>query len=289
MENQAGGSHMISFDFEYYKPTTIQQAVQFFQHLRLQGKKPVYYGGGTEIISMARLNYLSPKAVVDIKGITECHVMGFQPPNQLVLGAALTLTQVSEANWFPLLGKATRGIADHTIRNKITLGGNICGRIIYREAVLPFLLTDSLVVLAGPTGIRTLPIHQVFNEYLHLGDDEFLVQIMTDRRGLDLPSICVKKTKLEIIDYPLVTIAALKKEGKIRAAFSGVCAFPFRSMEIEQILNKKQIPRQTRVEQVISHLPASVLNDIQGSAGYRKFVLQNTLLDILEKLEGERQ
>jgi CO/xanthine dehydrogenase FAD-binding subunit len=278
---------MISFDFEYYKPTTIPEAIRTFQYLSSEKKTPIYYGGGTEIISMARLNYLHPRAVIDIKGIPDCHVNGYQH-NNLVLGAALTLTQVSVSNPFHLLSQASSGVADRTNRNKITLGGNICGRIIYREAVLPFLLADSQVVIAGQNGLRTQPINQVFNEYLRLGSGEFLVQVITDRSYLDLPFVCVKKTQLEVIDYPLVTIAALKKENKIRVAFSGVCAFPFRSVEMELILNNKNIPLQDRVEQAILHLPAPILNDLQGSDGYRRFVLKNTLIDTLEKMGGDQ-
>jgi CO/xanthine dehydrogenase FAD-binding subunit len=66
---------MISFDFEYYRPTTIEEAVHVFQQADSNGKEPLYYSGGTEIISMARLNQLRTGAVIDIKGIPECNVL----------------------------------------------------------------------------------------------------------------------------------------------------------------------------------------------------------------------
>ena len=55
-------------------------------------------------------------------------------------------------------------MADHTARGKITLGGNICAQIFYREAVLPFLLADSEVIIAGPKGMKVAAINQVFDE-----------------------------------------------------------------------------------------------------------------------------
>ena len=41
---------MIPFDFDYDRPSSVQLAVHTFQSLQKQGKNPIYFGGGTEII-----------------------------------------------------------------------------------------------------------------------------------------------------------------------------------------------------------------------------------------------
>lgn len=64
---------MIPDDFEYYRPTSIREAVQLDQTLRKQGKIPAYYSGGTEIITLTRINMFVTDAVIDIKGIPECN------------------------------------------------------------------------------------------------------------------------------------------------------------------------------------------------------------------------
>lgn len=58
---------MIPFDFEYYKPETVEEATLLYAELNSQRKKPVYYGGGTEIISMSRALNRYTEAVIDIK------------------------------------------------------------------------------------------------------------------------------------------------------------------------------------------------------------------------------
>ena len=63
---------MIPYDFEYYKPETIEEATLLYLELKIQGKKPIYYGGGTEIISMSRSFNRYTEAIIDIKGIVEC-------------------------------------------------------------------------------------------------------------------------------------------------------------------------------------------------------------------------
>jgi CO/xanthine dehydrogenase FAD-binding subunit len=275
---------MISFDFEYYRPTTVEEAVRLFQQVDSNGKEPLYYSGGTEIISMARLNQLRTGAVIDIKGIPECNVLQIHQ-ELLVIGAAITLTALSEANLFPLLGETVRDAADHTNRNKITVGGNLCGKFFYREALLPFLLADSQVVLAGTKGIRHVPVHQILNGEPRLEKGELLVQILSDRRYLELPFVTVKKTKMEKIDYPIVRISALKTKEGIRVAFSGVSAVPFRSWKLEEVLNDASLPLEERIESVIRLWPVPILNDILSSAAYRKFVLRNTLSDTMTALE----
>jgi len=275
---------VIPFDFEYYKPSSMMEAVDTFRLLNTQGKAPLYFNGGTEIISMARRSHIFTEAVIDIKGIPECNTLNVQN-EKLVIGASITLTQLAESEIFPLLGRAARKVADHTVRTKLTIGGNICGKITFREAVLPFLLSDSTVILAGPKGIRHVPIHQVFNKTLKLEQGEFLVQLVTDIDYSQFPFMSIKKTKQETSAYPLISIDSLKKDGQIRFAFSGVCPFPFRSSTIEQILNDKNIPLELRINKALSILPASTNDNLEASAEYREFILKNTLSAIIKVFE----
>ncbi|MFC7392163.1 FAD binding domain-containing protein [Scopulibacillus cellulosilyticus] len=277
---------MIGFDFEYFKPKTVADAVKLFQILEEQGKQPVYYAGGTELITLGRLNQVSFGSVIDIKGIPDCCVYGYSE-QELVIGSSISLTYLADMRDFPLLGQTAGRVADHTARNKITIGGNICGRIIYKEAVLPFLLTDSRVLVAGRNGSRMVPVTDLFNKGLHLANGDWMVQFFTDRNMLSLPFYTVKKRKLDVIDYPLLTLAALRKDDEIRVAVSGLCDFPFRSKEIEAVLNDRSMTKNTRILQAVERLPGPVLNDWIASAEYRIFVLKNTLMEMLSALEGD--
>jgi CO/xanthine dehydrogenase FAD-binding subunit len=276
---------MISFDFEYYRPRSLNEAVNTCNSLTSQGRKAIYYAGGTEIISMARMNKLHFNAVIDIKEIPECNVLQMQN-NGITIGSAVTLTKIAETNLFPLLTKAAKAAADHTSRDKITIGGNICGLIPYHEALLPFLLCDSLVISAGNDGLKKIPLTQVFDQKLKRDKGELLVQIITDKSFADVTFEFVKRTKMEEIDYPLVTIAVIKKDDRIRAAFSGVCDFPFRSQKIEDDLNNTNTRIDERINAAMSHLPGKVADNLQGSAEYRDFVFRNMLMDAVSKVGG---
>lgn len=276
---------MISFDFDYYRPNSISKAVEAFHELTKQGKKVIYYAGGTEIISQARLNQKSFDAVIDIKKIPECNVLEINS-DHLLLGTALTLTKISNSNLFPLLNDISRRSADHTARDKITLGGNICGNTPYKETILPFLLSDSQVIIAGNEGMKLLPITEIFKQEWQLNPGEFIVQIVVDKNYTMLPYASLKKTKLEKVDYPLVTVAAIVKDQEIRVAFSGLCCYPFRLSIIEKDLNNTSVPLEVKIKNLRSHLPAPILDDLIASSEYRAFVTQNAMAEIFKKLGG---
>jgi CO/xanthine dehydrogenase FAD-binding subunit len=283
-----GGAALISYDFEYYLPSSISEAVHLFEELHGKGKDPIYFSGGTEIITLGRLNTVKTGAVINIKQIPDCQVFELQR-EYLITGAANTLTNIEEVNLFPLLNKTVSEIADRTARNKITAGGNICGQIFYREAVLPFLLTDSQMVIAGNSGVKVVSIHEVFNQKILLERGEFLVQIKTDQNYLNQPFVSVKKRRQWNTGYPLITIAALKVNGIIRIAISGLTNYPFRSTQMEEILNNSGLSLDKRIDQAVRDLKVPPLDDSEGSFRYRMFILKNTLQDVFHQLEGEEQ
>ncbi|MBO0961184.1 FAD binding domain-containing protein [Neobacillus sp. MM2021_6] len=275
---------MLSFDFDYYRPDTLQEAVGLLQYLEQEGKQPFIFSGGTELITLGRIDLATTEAVIDIKNIADCGVMQGSG-DHLFLGSTLSLTTIEEANLFPLLTRIASGVADHTARRKITLGGNICARIFYRETVLPFLLADSQVLLIGPNGKKIVLINEIFNEELVLEPGEFLIQIATENRFIRAPFFSIKRRQQWDTGYPLITIAALKMDQQIRVGISGLCPFPFRSREVESALNNQGQSKEVRVEGALAVLPQPILDDVEGSSEYRLFVLRNLLFDMLAALD----
>lgn len=274
---------MIPFDFAYYRPDTVDEAVQLYRELADQGKKPLYYGGGTEFISMARLHNVQAGALIDLKGIPECNLFK-TVQGELIIGAAVTLTSIAEANLFPLLSLTVRRIADHTIQGKITLGGNLAGTIIYREAVLPLLVAEAEIVIAGDQGRRRQALKDVFNKRLKLAPGEMMVQAIVKEHFLALPHVHSKRTKNEKIDYPLITLVGLSSNKRVNLAFSGLCEYPVRFAALEDIVNQDTQPVPVRVDNAITQVSGQITSNISGSFAYRQFVLRAMLLEALAKL-----
>jgi len=280
---------MIPFDFAYYRPTSVRAATEQYQNCAARPHgQPLWYAGGTEIITLARLHQVSTDAVIDIKGIPSTRLIRVKKGVQRI-GSAVTLTELTDdprvVEAFPLLAATAREIADKTARNKITFGGNICGQIIYREAVLPLLVCDSTVFVAGPRGVQQASIHEIFRERIRLRPGEFVLGVQTSAALRQAPHVHIKRRKMGHVGYPIVTIAALSSQHRIRVAVSGVCAFPFRSAALEAALNTPGVPAALRVQRASRQLPGPVLDDFEASRAYRMFVLEQLLQEALERLE----
>jgi CO/xanthine dehydrogenase FAD-binding subunit len=275
---------MIPFSFSYLRPETLDEAITAHARLAVEGKSPFYYAGGSEIISMCRVSAIRPGAVIDVKRVPELMQMALTG-DDLVIGAACTLREIASAGHFPLLSLAGGRIADHTNQCRITLGGNLCGTIRYRETSLPLLLSDARIALAGPKGTREVPMREVFDGRMKLKQGELVVRVRVPRRALDARHFHIKKTRNDKIDYPLVSVSAMVLDKRLRVACSGVCPQPFRGFAMEDPLNDRTLEIEQRVERACASLPEPALSDVEGSAEYRVFVLKNTLREILEELE----
>lgn len=276
---------MIANDFIYCKPENRIEAIKAYKTLSKE-KKVFYYGGGSEIITMARAGSRMPDAVIDLKGIKECNQLELTDEN-LVIGGAVSLNAIEESGLFPLLGTTGSRIADHTNQCRITLGGNISGTIIYKETVLPLLLTDARIILYGPRGFRRITFKNAFDQEIKLRNGEFIYQIKIKKEMLSLPFTHVKKTAIEKIDYPLVTVCSISYENRLRFAISGLCPFPFRSLEIEKILNDEQLSLEEKLKKTHGILPELPITDYEGTGEYRLFVFDNIIKSILERRNDE--
>jgi len=244
----------------------------------------VHYSGGTEVITTLREGSLVADAVIDLKEVPECRALEFQG-DTLVVGSAVTLNEVQDSGFFPFLGEVGRMFLDHTNRNKVTVGGNICSRLPYREMALPFLLTDCEVVLAGTQGVRRAAFSEVFDRTLKLNATEVLLQLCTPKAQTEAPWAFERRTRNAKIAYPLASVAALKDGGRVRFALSGVCDFPFRFWALEQCVNESSEPLSEKLDLTPTLLPAEPRNDIDGSGEYRIALAKTLLARVARKLE----
>jgi CO/xanthine dehydrogenase FAD-binding subunit len=275
---------MIPFDFVYLQPGSIEEAVSAFAETSRAGLDPLYYGGGTEIVTFSRDRIVHPGAVIDIKRIPECRELRVEG-DSVVLGAAVALNRIIESGLFPLLGRAAAGIADHTVRNRLTLGGNVAGRLPYREAVLSLLLSEAHLVLVGPNGRRTVGIREVFSKRLKLEEGELLVQAKTAVSTTKARWRHVRREKGTRTDYPLVSVGFLELDGTLRVAASGLLAFPFRDDEVEKALNETRRTAEKRADEALKRLPGEVRDDQRGSAEYRSHLFRKIIVETVEEME----
>jgi xanthine dehydrogenase YagS FAD-binding subunit len=114
--------------FEYASPTTVKAAIAL---LTSRWGEAEILAGGSDLIGLMKEYVASPKRVVDIKNIRE--LRGIRQEGQaLRIGAVVTLQEVVDSRIvrqaFPAITEALEGITSMQVRNRATVGGNLCQR-----------------------------------------------------------------------------------------------------------------------------------------------------------------
>lgn len=267
---------MIAFDFSYHQPTSVKEAFDLYKDLQANGKTVYYISGGTEFISRARRNEINCDALIDIKSIPETNRMVWQD-DELIIGSCCSLSSLMKDGSFPLLTEVARKIATQTERNKITIGGNMASHLPYKEAILPFLLADSDVVIASEKGTVKQPINDIYQKGSLLKEGEFIVQVITQYHWTSLPYRHFRETKQSQINYPIVSLASIQDGQDIKIAISGLIDYPFRFTHMK--LDSGGMAHI--MDEILDHFPKSPISDLQATNDYRLFVLKTMLNNVL--------
>ncbi len=193
---------MILFDFEYERPETLEGAVASL--VAAEGlARPV--AGGTDLLPNMRVENVKPTCLVSLSGIAH------RPPELLADGsltidalmplAAIAMDPLVGLN-APLVSSAAHTVGGNQIRQRGTLGGNLCQETrclqfnqkhdyqfvepcykrgggccypfptneadlcwsVYMSDVAPGIVAlDAAVDVLGPKGLRRMPIEDLFS------------------------------------------------------------------------------------------------------------------------------
>jgi xanthine dehydrogenase YagS FAD-binding subunit len=112
--------------FEYASPVTKEVAV------RLLGEDSAILAGGTDLISLLKDDIVTPKRVVNIKGIRELEGVEYDAGSGLRIGALVTLDELIQneqvGEEYPALKQAAEGVRSPQIQAVGTVGGDLCQR-----------------------------------------------------------------------------------------------------------------------------------------------------------------
>jgi len=273
---------MIPFDFSYARPETIEEALALWHECSARGEKPIYYAGGTEVITLCREMKIKPDLVIDIKAIAACNV--FEQASTITYGAALSLNAIAEQSVSGLVSRCFSTIGDQTVRNRITLGGNIMGHLPFREALLPFLILGGKARVAGEKGVKEIPLFP-YNKRISLDPGEFVTSFSLDPEKINRPFEYIRKQKDSPVDYPILTACFSGRPGKIAMAVTGAFSCPVRDKKIENLLNQTNLRIKERSEKAVQGMSSMFKTDFRASAEYRRHLLTLAISKALEALE----
>jgi aerobic carbon-monoxide dehydrogenase medium subunit len=170
---------MIPASFEYFCPTTLQEAIALLQK---HGEDAKILSGGQSLIPMMKLRLASPPVIVDINRIQNLSYVN-ESDGYLRIGALTREADLEASDLirqkFPILADTASVIADPLVRNSATIGGNVAHADPANDHPATLLALNASIVATGPKGERTIPIHQFFTGLFmtDLQPDEIVTEI----------------------------------------------------------------------------------------------------------------
>ncbi|MEW6107313.1 MAG: FAD binding domain-containing protein, partial [Bacillota bacterium] len=150
--------------FEYAEARSVDDALSFIS-TRGAGAKPL--AGGTDLLVSMRMKGERPSALVNLKTIPGLDRVEDRADG-LHIGALATMQAVADcpevARWYTCLAQAAGVVGSWQVRNRATIGGNLCNGAPSAETAPPLLVLGAHAVVAEPGGARrTVNLERFFH------------------------------------------------------------------------------------------------------------------------------
>ena len=275
--------------FNYVRPSTEDELTK---HLKNGG---ILFAGGTDIFVKLRAGIINPQLLIDSKNIPISPIE-FEG-EKLKIYMNNTYAELLENNEvkekYPLLYKVALSIGSTQIRNKGTMIGNIANASPAGDFLLSSYLYDANVIIKPSN--RIVPIQQFIKGpgKTDLSDGEYIY-------SLEFPYLENYKFYYEKVGRRNEMIIAIASLGillkcndnnlieDIRIAYGSVGPTVVRFKDYEKEFIGKEF-REELFEKMAESYKDRIrpIDDVRGSADYRKKVVKNLLLKAYHNLAGD--
>ncbi len=259
--------------FKYYKPQDLGEAVNYLQ----KEDKSFILAGGTDLMIMLRRNLIDAEHIVDIKALPETTTFEFKQGAGLTIGASVNVNRVVDSEIvkakYPALNQAAAALASFQLRNRATVVGNICNASPGADLPPALLVYDALVNIAGPEGMRQIPLQDFFTGVKRtvLQKGELVVSVQLPDHDEADKSIYLRQARLRGHDLATVGVASrLKADGNVAIGICAVAPTPLRLFALEDKINQRGLSEETilwAAEEIKEHIKP--ISDVRSSAAYR--------------------
>ena len=285
-------------EFTYQKPRSLREALGLLNKNKTRAR---VIAGGTDLVLQMKQRLLKPAVVVDVKNIPDLNRLEWRKRGGLRIGAAVPLSKLLAfepiQEEFKLLYQACGVIGSAQIKNRATVGGNICNAAPSADAAPALICLEAKAVLKSSGEMRKVALDKFFVSpgKTVIRDGEILTEIQIPAPPANTTGYYLRHTTRAEMDITVAGAASwleLTKEGKvkkIRIALSAVAPVPLRSYQAEGVLKGKIMTAEAiEAAAEVAAAEASPITDVRGSAEYRrelvKVLTRRTLLKCAAEL-----
>lgn len=149
--------------FDYVRARTPTEVIRLLQK---HGDTARLLMGGTDLFVRMRDGVIRPRLVVDVKHLPGMRDVAYDPRVGLTIGAAVTMNEIvrhpAVLAHCPLLAEAAASVASYQLRNRATIGGNLCNGSPAADTAPAALVLEGRLLISGPEGERILAAESFF-------------------------------------------------------------------------------------------------------------------------------
>ncbi len=268
---------MIPGRFDYYSPSTVQEAVAL---LDKHGYDAKVLAGGQSLIPAMRFRLSMPEVLIDINGVDGLEYLR-ESNGHLAIGAMTRESTVEESalvqSQYLMLADASRVIADPLVRNRSTVGGNLAHADPANDHPAVMLAYDAEILAQGPDGTRSIAVDDFFVGLFEnaLADNEILTEIRVPAAAAGGGETYLKMER-KVGDYAISAVAVrLTMDGDTctaaRIALTNVNPTPMRANNAEEAIVGKMLAEA--VVEAAGQAAAAECDpsaDLRGSVAYKR-------------------
>jgi len=278
--------------FHYERPSGFEDACRL---LNGAGGSKKVLAGGTDLLVKTRHGVIAPEGVISLRDIPGLSDISFDPDKGLSLGAMTRLTDVENdgivKEQYPALGAAVATIGSTQVRNRATIGGNICNAAPSADSPPILIAYGASVVIGDGKTEREVLLEEFFTgpgqTVLRVG--EIVKQILVPTPPKNVFAIYIKAAR-SALDIALVGVALVAIYDPadlvvkdLKVALAAVAPTPVRSREMERIVIGNRLD-QAIIEKAVgeSCTDACSITDIRTTEGYRDTLVETHTRQALE-------
>ena len=254
---------------EYARPSSVEEAVRLLGE-RVDARA---LAGGQTLLNVMKARASAPDVLVDLTGIAALRGIRATADGGLELGAMTTYSEMVRSPEIgaarPVLAEVASVIADVQVRNRGTIGGNVCLSDPTNHFPPLLVALGATMTVRGSDGERRVPAEDFFlGVYMTaVGPGELLTSITVPPGGRDgFDAVTIGKEGTCIVS----AAASLDAPGGTRVVLGCVDAIPVRAGQLESRLNGNLA--EAAVREAARGLGSSLQppSDVHASADYRR-------------------
>jgi len=284
-------------EFEYIKAETPQDV---FRLLKENGSEIKLLMGGTDLFIQMRDRSEGAGILLDLKYLPGMKDITYVKNKGIIVGAAASLNQISVhpkiRTHYQVLGEAADTVGNYQLRNRATLGGNICNASPSADLAPAALVLEGKVTLSGPGGDRTMTLEEfwVGPGKTALKEYEYMTEVHFPNPPKNALGRYLKLGRSKMGDLAIVGVAVvgfpdpdIPSGLRFRIGINSTAPTAYRVPQVEEFLTQapltNEILRQASEKAMGISAP---IEDVRATALYQKKMVNNLVFKGLNEVWG---